>query len=89
MKRWRLEFYVLGFALFLFSSALGRPVWPKGSERLISPSAAVEIARRHAPGDVVSKELVRPKNGDPYYRVKLIFRGRMNVVDVNAVTGGE
>ena len=73
-------------ALFLFSihGAFGQTN-PKKQVTLISPGEAASIAAQYYAGQVVATELIRPPQGSPYYRVKILSKGKVQVVTISAV----
>jgi uncharacterized membrane protein YkoI len=84
MKRWRAIAALLILTVSL-GSASAQPWRHRGrSPRFISPSQAVEIARRQNDGRVLSVDLVQGGGGRSFYKIKMISGGRIRTVTVDA-----
>jgi uncharacterized membrane protein YkoI len=84
MRRWRTIVSLL--AVLLLSGGAPAQGWRTRTERgkFISPSQAVEAARRQADGRVLSVDLIQDGGGRAHYRVKMIQGGKVRVVNVDA-----
>jgi uncharacterized membrane protein YkoI len=58
-----------------------------GQATLISREQAADTATQQHGGKVLDTKLERPKKGPPFYRVKLLSKGQVHIVRINAITG--
>jgi uncharacterized membrane protein YkoI len=85
-------FVLLSTLLAAFSLKTARAESPPssaepGQAKLISREQAAETAMEQRGGKVLDTKLERPETGPPFYRVKLLSKGQVHIVRVNAITG--
>lgn len=63
-------------------------IWYSASQQMISEDEAARIAQAQHGGRVLAVDLREPNDRPPFYRVKLLSKGSVRIVHINANRGG-